>query len=184
VSCNATRILASRGTLTGSIGVLAPLPLYGELLDKVGYHTRIVKSARFKDIGNPEREMTEAERRIFQETVDAVHEQFVQHISEGRGIPLAEVRKIADGRMLTGEHAHALNLVDGFGNFEDAVRLAAELSDIKGEPEIVYAEKEEFSLLSLLLGEATTDRLNTILEKVEVLTGSTAHPLRYQAPMR
>ncbi len=55
-------IVANPGTLTGSIGVISEYPNIEELMKKVGLRSEVMKSGRFKDLGNPTREMTEEER--------------------------------------------------------------------------------------------------------------------------
>ena len=50
----------------------------------------------------------------------------------------ADVRKIADGRVLTGEQALAVGLVDELGNYHDALAAAGELGGIEGEPKVKH----------------------------------------------
>jgi protease-4 len=59
--------------------------------------------------------------------------------------------KIADGRIFTGEQALAAGLVDELGNLEDAVKAAAKLAGIKGEP-VVVSKKEKLSFINILRG--------------------------------
>jgi hypothetical protein len=49
--------------------------------------------------------------------------------------------KIADGRILTGEQAKALGLVDALGNLEDTVAEAGRMGGISGEPKVVTPPK-------------------------------------------
>ena len=66
-----------------------------------------------------------------------------------------EVRKLADGRIYSGEQALEAGLIDKFGNFNDAIMLAASLAGLKKEmPPLVYPAKENFSLLRLLVGDS------------------------------
>ncbi len=139
----ATRIVANPGTITGSIGVITQLPNLTEIADKIGFQMNTVKSGPAKDIGNPFRPFSEEDRAVFQGLIDDVYRQFVAAVADGRGIPVEDVRKIADGRILTGEQAQAAGLVDDLGNFNDAVTLAGELAGIQGEPKLVYPAKDE-----------------------------------------
>jgi protease-4 len=90
-------------------------------------------------------------------------------------LPEKDVEEIADGRVLTGETAQQLKLVDELGNFNDAVNAAAVLANIPGEPEIVYAEKKKFSVVDFLLGEEATAMIHNFLN-------GASQPVRYQAP--
>jgi protease-4 len=126
----------------------------------------VIKSGDFKDVGSPLREMTEAERELLQDFIDNVHEQFITAVADGRAMPKEAVRAIADGRILSGEQAQRLGLLDGLGNIEDAIVMAAELGGISGEPSVVYAEKERFSILQLILGSRIADALDEITSAV------------------
>ncbi len=165
----ADSIVANPGTTTGSIGVIAQLTIINELMDKVGIKREVVKSGKFKDIGNPFREMTEAERELLQEWVDDTYEQFIEAVSSERGIPLGEVRKIADGRVFTGRQALENNLVDVLGDFDDAVNIAGRLGGIKGKPEILEKRKRKLTILDLIFGDIETVIRKLTGERMEVM---------------
>jgi protease-4 len=149
----ATRIVANPGTVTGSIGVITQVPNITELADKIGVDMHTVKSGPAKDLGNPFRPFSEEDRAVYQGLIDDVYDQFVRAVAEGRELPEEKVRAVADGRILTGEQALELGLVDELGNFRDAVRIAAELGGVEGEPVLVYPPEEEpFPLREFLSG--------------------------------
>lgn len=157
VSLGAGKIVANPGTLTGSMGVILKFANLEGLFDKIGYKDEVVKSGRLKDIGSPSRTMTAEEREILQGMIDNVQEQFVQAVSESRSLPAGEVKKIADGRIFSGQQAKEYGLVDRLGNFSDAVMLAAELAGMdtkKKMPELIYLKEDDFSLLRLLTGKS------------------------------
>lgn len=143
------RIIANPGTLTGSIGVIMELANLEGLLKKIGVESLVVKSGRYKDIGSPLRKMREDDRRILQSVMDDVHRQFIQAVAEGRSLDVAEVQPLADGRIFTGRQAKEMKLVDELGDLEDAIRLAADLAGIEGEPKVVEPRKR-FSIRELL----------------------------------
>ncbi len=150
VACAANKILANPGTLTGSIGVVMYFTDLEELMRKIGIKTHVIKSGSYKDTGSPFRGLTPQEKELLQGLLNEVHEQFVKAVSQSRNLPIEKVKEIADGRLLSGEEAFRLKLVDELGGFEDALRVAKELGGIKGEPELVYP-KRKVSLLRLLL---------------------------------
>lgn len=143
------RIIANPGTLTGSIGVIMELANVEGLLKKIGVESLVVKSGQYKDIGSPLRKMSEDDRRILQSVMDDVHRQFIQAVAEGRSLDEAEVQPMADGRIFTGRQAREMKLVDELGDLEDAIRLAADLAGIEGEPKVVEPRKR-FSIRELL----------------------------------
>jgi len=152
VSAPADRIIANPGTLTGSIGVIMEVPNLEGLMNKIGVRTEVIKSGRHKDIASAFRKMGKEERIILQGVLDDVHEQFIKAVSEGRDMPLEDVKELADGRIFTGKQALDIGLVDELGNLEDAVNVAAKLVGIKGEPEVV-SKKERFSIIDILRGK-------------------------------
>jgi protease-4 len=149
IASPATRIIANPGTLTGSIGVIMELPNLEGLMNKIGIKTEVIKSGKHKDIASAFRSMGKEEREILQGVMDNVHEQFMKAVSEGRKIGMEEVRKIADGRVFTGEQAKAHGLVDELGTLEDAITTAGTLAGIEGEPEVVSKE-DKLSVIDIL----------------------------------
>ena len=71
---------------------------------------------------SPTREMTEVERNMLQEMLNDSYEDFVDIIEEGRDMTEAEVKKVADGRILNGRQAIEAGLADDFGFLEDVVQ--------------------------------------------------------------
>ena len=164
IACASDLIVANPGTITGSIGVLMEFTNIEELFKKIGIKGVVLKSGEHKDIGSPFREMTPQERKIIQSVIDNVHRQFIQAVSEGRKLDRAKVAEIADGRILTGEQAKQLGLVDQLGNLQDTVDAAAKLAGIEGKPNVLYPKKR-FSIWELLVKETTSAILETLKEK-------------------
>ena len=94
--------------------------------------------------------MTPEEHNLLQSVVNDVHEQFVLAIAQSRGLPLSEVHKIADGRIMTGQQALKFNLIDEVGGLEKSIELLAKKIGVIGEPKIIE-QKENVSFLSWLL---------------------------------
>lgn len=154
IACGADKIFANPGTITGSIGVLMQFVNVKDLIEKIGVKGFVIKSGSFKDTGSPVREMSPEERKLLQSVIDNVHSQFVNAVVEGRKLPREDVLAIADGRILSGEQAKELGLVDALGNQEDAVAEAGKMAKIEGEPRVVTPPKKKFSILDLLREEA------------------------------
>jgi len=164
IACASDLIIANPGTITGSIGVLMEFTNIEELFKKIGIKGVVLKSGEHKDIGSPFREMTPEEKKIIQDVIDNVHHQFIQAVAEGRKMDRAKVMQVADGRILTGEQAKQIGLVDQIGNLQDAIDIVAKMVDIEGKPNILYP-KRRFSLWELLVRETTSAILDTLSEK-------------------
>jgi len=162
IAAAADGIIASPGTITGSIGVIMAYTNYRALLDKIGLVPVVVKSGAYKDTGSPVREMTAEERELLESLTDKIHQQFIQDIVDGRQMDPQKVSRLADGRIYTGEESKALGLVDRIGNIEDAIEWAGRMGGIEGQVSAVYVGEDEFSLLDYLLGSS----LKTYLERL------------------
>lgn len=150
IAAPATIIYANPGTITASIGVLIKFSNLEGLFGKLGIASTTIKTGSFKDAGAPDRPLSKADKAMFQALINSTHEQFVKAVAEGRRLPIEDVRKIADGRVLSGEQAKEAKLVDKLGNLPDAVEEAGKLAGITGEPEIIYPPKKKQSLLEIL----------------------------------
>jgi protease-4 len=129
----AEKIVANPGTITGSIGVILRGNDISRLLKRLGIRFETVKSGLYKDILSPDRALTEEERQLLQDLIDASYGQFVAAVAEGRGLGVKAVRAFADGRVFTGAQALELGLVDQLGDEEAARLLAAELAGLDPE---------------------------------------------------
>ena len=133
--------MADRATVTGSIGVVSGmLPLRG-LREKIGIEPQVVTSGKHKAMGafDP---LTPEQRRLVQELVSAMHDEFLSDVLKGRKrvqpkLDESRIRAIADGRVISGTQAKELGLVDALGGFHEALLLAGSMGGIKGEPRTV-----------------------------------------------
>jgi protease-4 len=155
VASATNKIYADKGSVVGSIGVIAEWVNYGELLRWAKLNAVTMKAGLFKDTGNPTREMTPAEKEYMQALIDNMHTQFIQAVADGRHAREADIRAIADGKVWTGEQALALKMVDQVTDFEGAVKDTAQAVNISGEPTLVYPPKERRSGLDLLFGDVS-----------------------------
>ena len=158
------QIVANPGTMTGSIGVIMEFSNYEELLKKIGWQNVVVKSGRFKDIGSPNRPMSDADRQLLQTMIDDVQSQFVSAVAEGRHLSPEKVREVADGRIMTGRQALAAGLVDKLGGLETAIDLAADLAGIV-DPKVIYPLEARPKLIDYFMQEATDYLFKTMQQQ-------------------
>ncbi len=163
VAAGTDGIMANPGTITGSIGVIIGYTNFEEILQKIGLYPVVVKSGEYKDMGSPVRKMTEREKKLLQEFVDSTHRQFVAAVAEGRKMDPAKVRAIADGRIITGEDAKSLGLVDRLGNIEDAIEWAGRMGGIKGKISAVYSRKTDISFLDYFIESSIKKIVNRVV---------------------
>jgi len=164
IACASNLIVANPGTITGSIGVIMQFSNFEELLKKIGIKGVVLKSGEHKDIGSPFREMTPEEKRIMQEVLDNVHQQFIQAVADGRKLDRSKVVQIADGRIMTGEQAKNLGLVDQMGNLQDTIDITAKMVGIEGKPNVIYP-KRRISIWELLMRDMASAIIDVLNEK-------------------
>jgi protease-4 len=137
---------------------------FEELLKKIGIKGMVLKSGEHKDIGSPFREMTSEEKAIMQEVLNNVHQQFIQAVADGRKLDRSKVIQVADGRILTGEQAKNLGLVDQMGNLQDTIDIAAKMVGIVGKPNVIYP-KRKISIWELLMRDMASAIIDVLNEK-------------------
>ncbi|HUO25870.1 MAG TPA: signal peptide peptidase SppA [Candidatus Aquilonibacter sp.] len=153
VASAATKIYADKGSIVGSIGVIAQWVNYGDLLKWAKLKDVVLKTGEFKDTGNPARELTPAEQAYLQSLIDNMFGQFIQAVADGRGLKVADVKAIADGKVWTGQEALSMKLIDQVGDFQTAVDETAKSVGMSGEPTLVHPEKDRRTMLDLLTGD-------------------------------
>ena len=132
VAAAADRIMASAGTLTGSIGVRLELINFRELADDWGITQTQFVSGDLKGAGSPFQPLTDEERAYFEALVMDMHDQFVSDVSSARDMDKDRVRALADGRAFTGRQAFELGLVDELGGMSEAMEVLKTLAGVSG----------------------------------------------------
>ncbi len=124
VACPADVIVALPATLTGSIGVFGGKVVVRELLERLGLTTGTVAHGARVHMYSSRRGFSDDERERLGHALDAIYDDFVAKVADGRGRTVDEVEAIARGRVWTGSDALRLGLVDELGGLRDAVRIA------------------------------------------------------------
>ena len=134
ISSPANCIVAEPTTITGSIGIFGLFPNFSGLVqDKLGVTFDGVTTNKYSDyevdlvLGkNPDEIM-----KRMQTYVDRGYQNFLNIVSEGRGMKPAQVDSIAQGRVWLATDAIKIKLIDQIGSLDDAVKKAAELAKAK-----------------------------------------------------
>jgi protease-4 len=155
VSAATDKIYADKGSIVGSIGVIAQWTNYGELLRWAKLKDITMKAGEFKDTGSPTRDMTPAEQQYMQSLIDNMHTQFIQAVADGRKTKAENIRAIANGKVWTGEQALDMKLIDQLGDFQTAVQDTAKSVGISGEPTLVRPDRDRKTVLDLLFGDVS-----------------------------
>lgn len=173
VACACDDIVANSSTLTGSIGVIIQKFNISELMTKLGVKDETIKSGEFKDLMSFTREITEPEKQLVKALIDDTYQEFFKVVLTARrgkkGLNEEILRKVADGRIFTGNQALNLGLIDYLGSFETSVFILKKKLNVVGEINFI---KEKENPLKSIFGMVNEGNIfskliksNNILEK-------------------
>jgi len=172
ISCCADKIVAAPNTITGSIGIFGMFFIMDELSRKIGLNYDVVKTNDLADMGNTLRPMTAPEKMKIQAYVNRGYDLFVKRCADGRKMKDSAIRKIAEGRVWTGQKAKEIGLVDEIGGLDKAIQIAARLGKITKYRMVYYPEKKAF--MTELMEEFSG---NTKLKMARAFLGEEYAPL-------
>ena len=154
----ADSILVHPSTVTGSIGVIMLTVNARGLLEKVGVEASAITSGPRKDMGSPFRVMTAEERGIFQGVIDSFYQRFLAVVQEGRpNLSADQIKKLADGRIYSGDQAKAAGLIDEIGYLDDAIETAKRKAGLTEARVVTYGRRGEYhnNIYSRLFGASS-----------------------------
>ncbi len=163
ISMGCDSIVASPTTITGSIGVFSLLFNAKKFLnEKLGVTTDEVNTGHFSDLFTVTRPLTPYEKDIIQHETDHVYNIFTSKAASGRRMSVDDIKKIAQGRVWSGEEALKIGLIDKFGNLDDAIKMAAAKANVTKYKVTYYPQKK--SLLDQLITELSGDMQNSMIK--------------------
>ncbi len=131
IAATADSVFAHAQTITGSIGVFSILPSVENALAEVGVQSDGVGTGPLSAALNPYGPLPETYARIAQASVQRTYTDFLNLVVRGRSLELADVQKIAEGRVWIGSKAKALGLVNEIGDLDAAIAHAAKLANVE-----------------------------------------------------
>ncbi len=132
-------IVAQPHTITGSIGIFGMMfDMSGFLGNKIGITFDEVKTGEFGEMYTVTRPLNDAEKAFWQKNLDEHYELFTSKAAQGRHMSVDDIKKVASGRVWTGEQAKERGLVDILGDFDDAVDIAARRANIGDDYKLKY----------------------------------------------
>lgn len=142
MACAATRIVAERSTILGSIGVVGGKIVFGTALDQFGVSG--VTFPASDEPGAAERAAylspltpwDDATREAVRAQMASIYELFLQRVSQGRNVPVDDIRKIAEGRIWSGVQGLEHHLIDEYGGLADAIAIARKQAHLDDTAEV------------------------------------------------
>jgi protease-4 len=130
ISMSADKIVAQPTTLTGSIGIFSVITTFEKGLNKLGISTDGVGTTPFSGVGITTG-LNDGAQKALQMGIEHGYHRFISLVGESRGMSVEQVDQVAQGRVWTAQDAQKFGLVDKLGDFDDAVKLAAELAKLE-----------------------------------------------------
>lgn len=140
IAAEADEIWATPTTITGSIGVFAAFPTFEDLLQRAGIYTDGVGTTEMAGAMRADRPLKPELVTALNSTVDFAYKSFLQIVSQGRDMSIAQVDPLAEGRVWCAEDALKFGLVDKVGSLHDAIASAADIAEIS-DYEVEYVEQ-------------------------------------------
>jgi len=160
ITLSAHKIIAEPETITGSIGVLSGKFVLKGLYDKLGINKEILRTSEYAGMYSDYQPFSEGEKRKVLADMERIYGDFLRKVANNRKLALADVDKVARGRVWSGQSALRLRLVDGLGGLSDALAEAKKLARItlrEGIGVRIYPQKKSFWDMIFELADVRSD---------------------------
>jgi protease IV len=137
-------IVSQPNTITGSIGIFSMLFNAKDFLqNKLGITFDEERTGNFGETYTITRPLTPEEKRFLQKDVEEIYETFTSKAAQGRNMQVDDIKKVASGRVWSGEQAKERGLVDVLGGFNDAVSIAAAKAGVSDDYKLKFYPREK-----------------------------------------
>jgi protease-4 len=153
MACAATRVVAERSSIIGSIGVVAGKLSFERTLQKIGVHVESVPAK--EDSGSRALYASalaawdEPTRAKVLAAIQRTYELFIERIAQGRDLAAADIAPSAEGRIMAGTDAKKGKLIDEIGGLDRSIALARELAELPEDVTVLVVQPPS-GLLGLL----------------------------------
>lgn len=172
ISTPANVIIASNSTITGSIGIFGITNTFEKSLDTIGVHNDGIYTSPIANISTT-KALPEEYIQLMQLYVNNNYHYFIKTVAESRHKSIIEIDKIAQGHIWIGLDAVKNGLIDKIGDFDDAIKKAAELAHLSSYQLNWYEDK--INWMNILLQQTNKITYSLILKSLESYISSFFH---------
>jgi len=127
-----SKIYASAGSVTGSIGVVSLIPNLSKLLNEKGaVAVETIKKGDYTDLYSVGTPFTAERMQKLQASAEAVYEDFLRAVAAGRNRNVEDIEKIAGGKVWLGVDGVKNGLVDEIGGLGECIAGLARDYDVR-----------------------------------------------------
>jgi protease-4 len=153
IACEANRIISQPNTVTGSIGVVGMIPTAEGLYKKIEAKVETVEKGKWSKFFRVDKDLTSEQTSVVLDMLTGIYDEFVNRVSDGRSLSVADVERVASGRVWTGTQALERKLVDELGGLDLAITRARELAGVTEANSSVHTYPEPQPWVIALLNE-------------------------------
>lgn len=184
IASAADKIVAYESAIVGSIGVILIRPNIQPLLENLGISIHVFKSGKYKDMGHPFREITEDEKKMYDEILETAYANFINDVATGRKQSLRVVQEEwAEGRIFSGKKAKANQMIDETGGEETALQILKMLLKTTEDLPVYELQEDAFKkwlrMLEMHLGYSGFARNRIFLPEIYYLYGNSSFLKKY-----
>ncbi len=121
IACAGHQIYVTPRSIVGSIGVVTGKFVMGDLYEKLGIQIHERTRGANAEMFSSTKPFSEEDRKRVIASAELVYEMFIDRVTRGRGKRIAEMDKVAQGRVFTGRQAVKNGLADHVGGLEKAL---------------------------------------------------------------
>lgn len=140
---SADKIVALPLSVVGNVGVLIPSISLAGLMDTLGIENQTLKSGKYKDVGNPMRDMNDDEKKILMDVISEFYNDFIEKVKANRPVTKDDLIIISDGRIMTASKALEHHLIDKIGYYDTALETVSKLAKVENPTVVVYRRSGE-----------------------------------------
>ena len=155
------KIIANRGSLVGSIGVIFGGINYRELADKIGISSQVLKAGKFKESGTADREWLPYERAELKKLIDDTYDIFISDVAEARHLDKNKSSEFADAHIFTSRQAIKVGLIDSVGTILDAEYELEQLAQVQTP---IWEKESDFDKLMKKLSAQFFGNISAIFD--------------------
>lgn len=131
LACAGDYIYADPAGIVGSIGVVGGKMVLGGLYEKVGLTTASFSEGKNADIYSSTIPWSDSQRRMIKNWMKTTYDQFTDRVMTTRKGKIADIDKVARGRIFTARTAKDLGMVDELGGLDAAINEAAKRAELE-----------------------------------------------------
>lgn len=181
ISAQSDYIFTDNTTITGSIGVFSLYLTFGDAIKKqLDVNMVSINTNAHSDMMHGMRRLSNVETNVIQDMIEVVYDKFMNLVSTGRNINVAQVDSIGQGRVWTGSQALGINLANERGGILDAIAYAKNEVGIENARIVEYpAPKNQLDkIMDMLSG--TSSAVKILTDPVATIESTYSYLLKQQ----